>query len=138
MVEEVVVGEAPGLEEMTARLQETVGLAQSELSQDEVAALAAVMKAMCLSLTDIDARFYVVFADSAGASFALDDPGCEPMLTITTTAQVFDRMAMGEANPAVELAMRKVKMGGVPVTRLAKVGGNLIDTLFRCYREACR
>jgi hypothetical protein len=29
-----------------------------------------------------------------------------------------------------------VKMAGVPVTRLAKVGGPLIDTLFRCYCEA--
>jgi len=130
------VGETPGLQEMTARLQKTVGLAQGELSGDDVAALAAVMKAMCLSLTDIDARFYVVFDDSAGASFAVDDPGLEPMLTITTTAEVFDRMALGNSNPAVELAMRKVKMGGVPVTRLAKVGGNLIDTLFQCYCQA--
>ena len=120
---------------MTARLEKTVALARDELSGDDVAALAEVMKAMCLSLTDIDARFYVIFTE-ADASFAVEDPGLEPMLTITSTAAVFDRMAMGEANPAIELAMRKVKMGGVPVTRLAKVGGNLIDTLFKCYREA--
>ncbi len=130
------MGDAPGLEMMTARLQKTVGLARDELGSDEVAALAEVMKAMCLALTDIDARFYVVFAGEGSAGFALQDPGLEPMLTITTTAVVFDRMAMGDANPAVELAMRKVKMGGVPVTRLARVGANLIDTLFKCYREA--
>jgi len=104
------LADAHGLEMMTARLQKTVGLARDELSQDEVAALAEVMKAMCLALTDIDARFYVVFAREGGAGFALEDPGVAPMLTITTTAVVFDRMAMGDANPAVELAMRKVKM----------------------------
>jgi len=130
------MSEVPNRDQMIERLEKTVELAGAQLGPGDVAELAAVMKAMCLALTDIDARCYVVFRGSGEADFTMEDPALEPTLTITTTAGVFDRMATGEANPAMELAMRKVKMTGVPVTRLAKVGGNLIDTLFKCYREA--
>lgn len=128
--------DVPEKDDMTAALDKTISLAGQELGSVEAVKLSEVMTAMCLSLTDIEMRYYVTFSQAGEVQFQLDDPGTEPMLTITTSADVFHRMAFGEANPAMEFAMRRVKMAGVPVTRLTKVGGPLIDTLFNCYRQA--
>lgn len=128
--------DAPDREKMTATLAETVEKAEKKLGKEQGARLAEVMRSLCLDLTDIEAQYFVVFEQDGSAGFSTRDPGLEPMLTITTTAAVFHSMALGKSNPAVELAMRKVKMSGVPMTRLAKVGGPLIDTLFSCYKES--
>jgi putative sterol carrier protein len=130
------MADAPEKERMTETLKNTIDLAEKNLGTEEVVKLSAVMQALCLNLTDIETRYYVTFGTSGAAEFSLEDPAAEPMLTITTTAAVFHRMAMGESNPAVEFAMRKVKMSGVPMPKLARVGGNLIDTLFQCYKES--
>jgi hypothetical protein len=84
---------APG--EMTEVLSRTIELAEAELGTEVATQLAEVMSAVCLSLTDIDGRYFITFGGSGAIAFT-----------------------------------------GVPVTRLAKVGGPLIDTLFRCYCEA--
>jgi len=128
--------EVPDGEGMTQALARTVEKARGKLGEEEGAKLAAVMRALCLDLTDIGAKYYVVFDESGAAGFSTEDPGTSQMLTITTTAVVFHKMATGESNPAMEFAMRKVKMSGVPVPKLARVGGNLIDTLFECYRSS--
>ncbi len=121
---------------MTEVLRKTVELAAVELGDSEVRKLAGVMRALCLDLSDIEARYYVVFDESGGVDFSTSDPCASPVLTITTSAEVFHGMAMGESNPAREFALRKVKLSGVAVTGLAQVGGNLIDTLFACYRAS--
>ncbi|MHB8894881.1 MAG: SCP2 sterol-binding domain-containing protein [Candidatus Geothermincolia bacterium] len=130
------MAEVPDRAVMTDVLQRTVERAESELGAEEGARLAEVMRALCLDLTDLEARYYVIFNEDGGARFSVEDPQVDPMLTIATTAVVFHKMAVGESNPALEFAMRKVKMSGVPMPKLVKVGGNLIDTLFSCYR-AC-
>lgn len=121
---------------MAPVLEKTVELAGQTLGREQAAGLSEVMSALCLSLTDIEERYYVTFTPGGDVGFTLEDPAAEPTLTITTTARVFHAMAVGEANPAMEFAMRRVKMAGVPASRLAKVGGTLIDTLFSCYRDA--
>jgi hypothetical protein len=130
------MADVPGAEEMAGVLEKAVGLAEGELGSEEVVKLAGVMKALCLDLTDIGARYFVLFDDSGSAAFSTEDPAAAPMLTITTTSEVFHKMASGAGNPAMEFAMRRVKMAGVPMPKLAKVGPNLIDTLFKCYMQA--
>jgi hypothetical protein len=128
--------DVPGPDEMTAVLRKTIDLAGERLGADEVAGLAQVMGSLCLQLKDLDTCYFVTFDESGSAGFSLEDPGAPPMLTISTTSEVFHKMALGESNTALEFAMRKVKMTGVPLPRLAKVGGTLIDTLFQCYDSA--
>jgi putative sterol carrier protein len=130
------MADVPGKDEMGKVLEKTVTLAGENLGADEVTRLTGVMKALCLELSDIEAKYYVLFDESGSAAFSTDDPAATPMLTIKTTTTVFHKMATGESNPAMEFALRKVKMSGVPMPKLAKVGPNLIDTLFQCYSES--
>jgi putative sterol carrier protein len=130
------MAEVPAREEMSGVLESTIELAEDRLGKDEVRKLSEVMSSFCLELKDIDSCYYVTFDPAGETSFSLEDPGGLPMLTISTTSETFHKMATGAANPAVEFAMRKVKISGVPVPKLTKVGGNLIDSLFQCYRTA--
>lgn len=129
------MSEAPGRERMTQVLERAVLMAREKMGSEAAAGLAEVLRVLCLDLSDLETRYFVVFEPDGGTGFATADPVLEPMLTIATTAAVFHDMAIGKSNPAIELARRRVKMSGVPVARLAKVGGPLIDTLFSCYRE---
>lgn len=122
--------------DMMSMLAKTIEIAGEEMDEGEVTALAEIMQALCLDLTDIQKRYFVIFSETGEATFALADPGVESMLVITTTAETFHKMAVGESNPAMEFALRKVKMTGVPLTKLTKVGGPLIDRLFKCYCAA--
>lgn len=130
------MAEARDKDEMTQALASMVEKAQDELGPEEAVNLSQVMKALCLDLTDIGSRYFVVFDEEGGTSFSTEEPNATPMLTITTTSVVFHNMAIGESNPAMEFALRKVKMSGVPLTRLTKVGGHLVDTLFSCYKAS--
>lgn len=130
------MSDAPDKEAMALALEKTIELAEAKLGSEEVVKLSGVMRSLCLNLTDIETRCYVIFEETGAADFSLEDPAVAPMLTITTTSATFHAMAMGETNPAKEFALRKVKMSGVPLPRLTKVGANLIDALFGCYREA--
>lgn len=126
--------QVPNSEEMSGVLEKTIELAEKRLGTEKVKRLAEVMSCFCLELKDIDGRYYVAFDPAGETAFSLEDPGTLPMLIISTTSETFHNMATGASNPAVEFAKRKVKMAGVPIPKLGKVGGNLIDSLFLCYR----
>lgn len=129
------MADLPASEQMDGIVRGTIELAAVKLGPEEVAKLAEVMSAFCLDLTDLDRRYYVAFSPDGSARFAEDAADREPMLTITTTTPVLHAMACGETEPAKAFAMRKVKLAGVPLMKLARVAGDLIDVLFECYRE---
>lgn len=127
--------EVPGREEMPQVLDKTIKRAEAVLGAEEVAKLSGVMKALCLKLTDYEESYYLGFRDDGTTLLWEADPGLTPMLIITTTSETFHGMCTGETDPARAFALRRVKMAGVPLMSLSRVGGNLLDALFKCYTE---
>lgn len=125
----------PSNEEIPGVLRKTIEKAAVELGPDEVIKLSGVMKALCLKLNDTESYYYVKFNDDGTVDFTTDDPELAPTLTISTTAETFHNMCTGQTDPAKAFALRKVKVSGVSLMSLGRVGGNLLDVLFRSYNE---
>lgn len=129
------MAEVPSIEEMPKVLKETVEKAEAELDAGEIVKLAGVMRALCLELTDIGLKYFISFGLDGKSEASEESPGLEPMLSITTNSETLHNMATGVTEPARAFAMRKVKLAGVPLVKLM-AAGNLLDVIFRCYREA--
>lgn len=129
------MAEVPTREEMAGVLRESIEKAVAELGIDEVVKLSGVMKALCLQLNDTGSCYYVRFNADGTADFSVEDPELVPVLTISTTSETFHDMCTGRMDPAKAFAFRKVKISGVPLMSLGRIGGNLLDALFRSYTE---
>lgn len=130
------MSEVPTREAMPAIMIKMTELAGEELDSGAVVKIAEVINALCLDLTDMELRYYLRFGADGEVELMTEDPGLQPTLTITTTSETLHNMAIGVTNPAKAFAMRKVKISGVPTMKLGIIGGDIIDMLFRCYREA--
>jgi putative sterol carrier protein len=129
------MADVPTADEMPEVLEKTIESAAAALGPEEVTRLSGVMKALCLKLNDTECSYYVTFMPDGTGGFGVEDPGVTPMLTISTTTETFHNMCTGVTDPARAFALRKVKMSGVPLMSLSRVGGNLLDALFKSYTE---
>jgi len=117
--------------EVVVKLLEQV---QKDLGAEAIGKNSRVADVLLMVFEDLGQKYYFGLSPEGNINFTGSEITGRKTLEITTTLVTFHQMAMGELNPMIAWAKRKVKFKGVPMLELRGFD-DFVAALFSCYRK---